>query len=89
MARQVDGVIRGLVKVVGNMVETGREKCVHWSSKAVRFVLEAVEGRINILHDFHIVRKMNYVIFNLFFEIEGHLAYQGCSSTGHPCIRES
>ena len=49
MARQVDRVVRGLVKVVGNMVETGRGKCVNWSSKVVRFVLESVERRINTL----------------------------------------
>ena len=42
MARQVAGVVRGLVKVVGNMVGTGRGKGVHWSSKVVRVVLEAV-----------------------------------------------
>ena len=63
----MDGVVRGLVKVVGNMVGTGRGKGVHWSSKAVRAMLEATEGRINILKDYHIIGKMNYVTTSWFF----------------------
>ena len=49
LARQVDGVVRGLVKVVGSMVWTRRGQGLHRSSKAVRVVLEAVEGRIRTL----------------------------------------
>ena len=46
LVRQVDGVAsQGLVKVVGNMVGRGRGEGAHGSSKAVRVVLEAVEGR--------------------------------------------
>ena len=57
MGRQVDGVVRELVKVVGNMGEAVREQGVHWNSKAVRVVLGAVEGRICTLEDCHISRK--------------------------------
>ena len=31
---------------------------VHWSSKAMRVVPEAVEGKINTLQDCHIIRMM-------------------------------
>ena len=57
LGRQVDGLARGLVKVVGNMVGTGRGQGVHWRSEAVRVVLEAIEGRTNTLQDCHIVKK--------------------------------
>ena len=57
MGRQVDGVVRELVKVVGNMGEEVREQGVHWNSKAVRVVLGAVEARIYTLEDCDISRK--------------------------------
>ena len=56
----MDGAVRGSVKVVGSMIETGREQDTHWRSKAVRVVLEAVEGRVNTPQDCLIIRKMNY-----------------------------
>ena len=43
--RQVDGVWRGLLRVVGNMGGKERGQGMHWSSKAVKVVLEPVEGR--------------------------------------------
>ena len=49
---------KGLVRGVGNMVGRGHGKGVHGSSKAVRDVLEAVEGKENIAHDCQVVRTM-------------------------------
>ena len=40
------------------MVGTGHGRGVHWSSKAVRVVLEAVEGRISTVQNCHIARMM-------------------------------
>ena len=62
----MDGVVRGLVKVVGNMVETRFGKDVHWSSKVVRVVLEVLQGSINILPACQIVRKMDCVMTSWF-----------------------
>ena len=59
LACQVDGVVRELVKVVGNMVETGCGQGAHWNSKVVRAVLGAVVGRIISLQDCHTLRKAN------------------------------
>ena len=53
LGRQVDGVVRGLVKVAGSMVETGRGQGMHWSSKVVRVVLEVVQGSISTLKACH------------------------------------
>ena len=50
-----------MVKVVGNMVEAGFWKDVHWSSKVVRFVPEDVGEGTNTMKDFHIARKADYV----------------------------
>ena len=52
LSRQVSGVSGRLVRVVGTMVGKGRGNGVYWSSKAVKVVLEAVEGRTNTLHNF-------------------------------------
>ena len=49
LARRVDGVVRGLVDVVGSWLRQGVCRFVHWSSKVVRVVLEDVEGRITTL----------------------------------------
>ena len=37
LARQGDGIVRRFVKVVGNMVETGRGKVLHWRRSEVRW----------------------------------------------------
>ena len=39
------------------MVGTGHGQGFHWSSKAIRVVLVAVERRISTLKDSHILRK--------------------------------
>ena len=47
---------KGLVKVVGSTVGTGHGQGVHWSSKAVRVVLEALEWITNTVQDCHIAK---------------------------------
>ena len=51
----------------------GRGQGVHWSSKVVRVVLGAVEGRINTVQDCHIVKgklRRNVTVQPFFYDLK-------------------
>lgn len=77
LARRVDRAVKGLVKVVGNMVETGCRKvvlrsrkvirAVLRSRKVVRAVLEDRGGRVDTLNEFHIAITTNCFVTSQFW----------------------
>ena len=58
-AHRVDGAVKGLINVVGSMVETGHGQDVFRSRKVVRAVQEDIGGRVYTLQDCNIATKTN------------------------------